>query len=410
MPTRDDATQQVLRGAVQFAADGFDTLTARIHDIHHAIAAQPFGALARVPAIASGAAPVRLAHDSISAGVYGSVRLIGTTVFAGLDAALRASAPLLAQTTLPPETRRAVDLAASAASGVFGDRMASRRNPLTPRMGFYVDQQRLSLNPASLRAQFPDARRRLVVFVHGLSCNEQSWQLYRQHSQPYGERFGAAGYTALYLRYNTGLHISRNARRLAQLLTRLSERWPQPIEEIVLVGHSMGGLVIRAACAVEAQAWTAHVRHVVCLGSPHRGAPLEKGVQALCAGLDAFALTAPWGRLLAARSRGIRDLRFGATSEADWRAGARREWHPAQPLPRLAHARYHFIGSSIGRNAGDRLGQALGDGLVRLPSALAADLADADTAVLFGLHHLRLLNDAHVAALLADQLGLRPDR
>lgn len=408
MSRRDDATQQALRGTVQLAADGFDTLTTRIHDIHQAIAAQPFGALARVPAVASGAAPVRLAHDGISAGVYGSVRLVGAAVFAGLEAAVRIGTPLAALAPLSPSARRTIDLAASAASGVFGDRMASRRNPLTPRMGFYVDQQRLSLTPESLSSHFPAAGSRLVVFVHGLSCNEQSWQLYREHSQPYGERFAAAGYTALYLRYNTGLHISRNARRLAQLLTRLTERWPQPIEDVVLVGHSMGGLVIRAACAVPAQAWTARVRHVVCLGSPHLGAPLEKGVQTLCTGLDAFPLTAPWGRLLAARSRGIRDLRFGATSDADWRAGTRREWRPAQALPRPAQARYHFIGSSIGRSARDCVGQAIGDGLVRLPSALAAELADADTAVLFGLNHMRLLNDPRVGALLTEQLDLRP--
>ncbi len=47
---------------------------------------------------------------------------------------------------------------------------------------------------------------------------------------------------------NTGLHISDNGRRLAELLDRLDGCWPVPVEEILLVGHSMGGLINRSAC------------------------------------------------------------------------------------------------------------------------------------------------------------------
>ena len=122
--------------------------------------------------------------------------------------------------------------------------------------------------------------------------------------------------------------------------------------------------------------------------------------------VPAFELSRAWGEALDMRSVGIRDLRYGATAVADWRSDLRREWRPPQPLARATHARYHFIGSSIGRDAGDWRGALLGDGLVRLPSALAADLADADTATLFGRHHMQLLNDPQVYALMAAQLGL----
>jgi triacylglycerol esterase/lipase EstA (alpha/beta hydrolase family) len=58
------------------------------------------------------------------------------------------------------------------------------------------------------------------------------------------------GFTPVYLRYNTGLHISHNGQTLAELLNRLHVLWPaaaeEPLKETVLVGHSMGGLVARA--------------------------------------------------------------------------------------------------------------------------------------------------------------------
>ena len=85
---------------------------------------------------------------------------------------------------------------------------------------------------------------------------------------------------ARHVRYNTGLHVSENGRGLARLLDEMVEEWPCQLEELVLIGHSMGGLVARSACHYGAS-WTDRVRHVFCLGSPHLGADLEKGANVL---------------------------------------------------------------------------------------------------------------------------------
>ena len=81
----------------------------------------------------------------------------------------------------------------------------------------------------------------------------------------------------------------RTGARSSELLEALVESWPVEVERIALVGHSMGGLVARSAChyagAGEAR-WAGRVRHVVSLGSPHMGAPLEQLVHLASAGLN----------------------------------------------------------------------------------------------------------------------------
>src|SRR3546814_2283541 len=133
----------------------------------------------------------------------------------------------------------------------------------------------------------------------------------------------------------------------------LVTQWPLPIYDITRIGHSMGGLVIRSATAAKrhSDTWTQKVGNIICIGSPHQGAALERGAEALAQVLQGFELSRPGARVLEARSVGIRDLRFGATSDADWRAGLAREWRPPAPIARLDNARYHFIGCSIGPHA-----------------------------------------------------------
>ncbi|MEQ1440591.1 alpha/beta hydrolase [Fontimonas sp. SYSU GA230001] len=399
------------RGALELTRDALDQVTARIHEFHRAISDLPFAGLNAVPGAGAGSAPVRALHDGITDGVYQAVRLTGTALLDAASALLRQAERSLPAPPAAPHRGR--DLVTGALAGFVGDHAAVRRNPLMPRLGFYHDGQRLAPDRAALTARFPTATPRLAIFVHGLACTEHSWALYqdpaRPETQTYAARLqGEFGYSPLFVRYNTGLHISANGRRLAREIGRLVAAWPQPVTEIVLIGHSMGGLVIRAAAA-QAQRrdedWVRQVRHLICLGSPHRGAPLEQAVDALTGVLGQFELSRPWGRVLEARSVGIRDLKHGATSDADWRDGRRRRWQRAQALERLPWARHHFIGSSIGVSADDPLGRFAGDGLVRLPSSVAVELADADAATLFRLHHMQLLNHPEVYARIRAALN-----
>lgn len=404
-------TLQRWRGVVALLGDTYAQITSGIQEFHRAIAKQPFRTVAAIPAISNGAAPVRVLHDGITDAVYTGVREIGALGFSVAGGALKLIEQQLPDT--PAAAHPRTDLAFSALSGLFGDHLVGRGNPVAPQFGLYVDGLKLDTDRAALASTFPHAQPRLVIFVHGLCCNETTWQFYRQpgddSTRPYGERLDALGFTSLYLRYNTGAHVSQNGRRLARLLQRLVAQWPCAVDDITLIGHSMGGLVIRSAAAAgqrRGDGWTDKVGNLICLGSPHQGAALERGAQALAQLLQTFELSRPWARVLEARSVGIRDLRFGATSDGDWHDGLKRAWRPAAPIAHLGHARYHFIACSIGDHEHDWRGKLLGDGLVHLPSSLAKELADADTAVLFQRHHLQLLNDPAVYALIAERLGV----
>ena len=126
------------------------------------------------------------------------------------------------------------------------------------------------------------------------------------------------GITPVFVRYNTGRHVSENGASLAALLDELVAGWPVQVERIAIVGHSMGGLVARSACHHGGD-WSDRVSHVISLGTPHMGAPLEQAVHALSAALHLAPETRPFARFLRRRSAGIRDLRRGSLVDEDWR-------------------------------------------------------------------------------------------
>jgi pimeloyl-ACP methyl ester carboxylesterase len=263
----------------------------------------------------------------------------------------------------------------------------------------------LPLHPDELARALPDAGPRVAIFVHGLGETDASWRLRADAQRP---GYGAAlrrdlGHTPIELRYNTGLHISDNGRTLAGLLEELHDGWPVALEEIVIVGHSMGGLVARSACHYghgEGQGWTGAVRHVFCLGSPHLGAPLEKGVNALGWALGRVPETRPLANVLNVRSAGIKDLRYGSCAEEDWCDCDPDELltDRCHDVPFLPGARFYFVAATLSRRPGAPLGAILGDLLVRVPSASGAgrrrrlDFAIEDGRRLGGLTHFDLLN------------------
>jgi hypothetical protein len=128
--------------------------------------------------------------------------------------------------------------------------------------------------------------------------------------------------TAMYVDYNSGLHISTNGRALSALLERLVAHWPTPVDELVLLAHSMGGLVSRSACAYgesEDHRWRQKLRALVSLGTPHHGAPLERGGNWVDLLLTLSRYSSPLARLGQIRSAGVTDMRFGNTLDEHWR-------------------------------------------------------------------------------------------
>ena len=250
---------------------------------------------------------------------------------------------------------------------------------------------------------------RLALFVHGLCESDESWTLFAEpgpdgEPETYATRLERdLGYTPVHLHYNSGLHVSENGRRLAELLDDLVAGWPVEVEEIALIGHSMGGLVARSAChyaQAAGRAWVAAVRHVVSLGSPHMGSPVEQGANVAAWSLAAVGETRPFSTMLNARSAGVKDMRFGALVDEDW-AG-----HDADALlrdtcaeiPLLEGARHYFVAATVTRDHRAPLGRALGDLLVLVPSASGRGRTrrihfEPDHGHrLGGVNHFRLLN------------------
>jgi pimeloyl-ACP methyl ester carboxylesterase len=290
-----------------------------VRDVHKAVSGRIFGLLGEP------AAPVRMAHDAISAIVHTSTGL-GVK---GIPTALGAAGAVLGNPAAEPisETPKA-HFALNVLNGFWGDRIAEQRAALASVLSLRTEDGQLRKLAANLAHDVgQDATGRVIVFVHGLCESDRFWTFKsRTHYERDGVTYGRLlhedqGWTPLYASYNTGLHVSANGRLLAGYLDELLSAWPVPITEVALVGHSMGGLVVRSAAhqaAERGQAWTSKLRHVVGLGAPHLGAPLERFVNKGTHAMSRLPETRPFAEWLNRRSVGIKDLRHGALLEADW--------------------------------------------------------------------------------------------
>ncbi|HET8732517.1 MAG TPA: alpha/beta hydrolase, partial [Anaeromyxobacteraceae bacterium] len=208
----------------------------------------------------------------LAAPAYGGVRGVASLVGAGLDAALARVVPLTDAAPASPEREALV----AALNGVLGDHLEATGNPLAIRMALRRAGHPIALESGAIARAIPGAGGRILVAIHGSSLSDLQW---RRAGHDHAEKLAALGYAPVYLHYNSGLHVSVNGRALARLLERLVDAWPTPVTELSLLGHSMGGLVARSACSIGAESghrWLALLRNLVCLGSPHHGAPLER--------------------------------------------------------------------------------------------------------------------------------------
>lgn len=351
------------------AAGLVDDVAGRVQAVHEAVAARSFRATGIL------GAPVRVVHDAISGGVYAAVRL----GLRGVGGALATAAVLNSDAPEDLGRTRRGNLGLSILNGFLGDQLPDEAPTLEIAMAVRRERTDVPLTAKGLREAFPDAGRRVAVFVHGLCENEESWYVRaeRHHGVPamcLADRLGRDhGLTGVHLRYNTGRHISDNGRDLDRLLETLLDAWPEPVEQLVLVGHSMGGLVIRSAehaAAESGRGWRDQLTHVICLGTPHRGAPLEKAVHVGSWLLARVPESRPFAGFLDRRSAGIKDLRFGYLREEDWAAGdAHALWQDgSEDVPFTDGVTYHVVCATLGEE-GSLVGSALGDLLVRLPSS-----------------------------------------
>lgn len=381
--TRDD-----LRGANRLLIEAIVGTTDLAEAVHAHILGWPRRLLGRASPGSTGGIP-GLAY----AGVRGIARLSG----AGIDLALRrlTDAPVAGK----PDPRREALLAAI--NGVLGDRLAASDNPLAIDARLRHRGHALELRREALARAFPDARAQLLVPVHGLCMNDLQW---RQGGHDHGVQLAEElGFDLVHLRYNSGLPIADNGARFSMLLQDLVDAWPMPVARIVLLGHSMGGLVARAAIAsaqANGSAWLSHLDALVTLGTPYLGAPLERAGVLLQDLLGSNGYSAPFTTLGGLRSAGIRDLRHGLP-HAD-----------AMPMP--ADVRTCLVAGSL-QHAGLRRGgrHPRGDGLVPVASAFGEHrdprcclrVPDARKRLVHDTGHIALLGSAQVYAQLREWLA-----
>lgn len=388
---------QVVQGGARLTFDAISGITHTVERMHETIARHP------LPWSAQPDRPSR-AHGVIASGVYAGIRGVNGMIGAAVDHSIGlVPDAAVSETQLGRGAMRTI----AALNGAFGDHLEATDNPLAIGMCLMTPEEKLPMDPGELAAAVPQASPHVVVLVHGLSLSESSWR--RNSAACIGRRLQEEqDITPLYLRYNTGRHISTNGQEFARQLEQLCAAWPVPVESLSLIGHSMGGLVIRSACWYADQwksDWLAQLKRVVCLGTPHHGSAVAKAGHSLNVAMQRIPYTAPlaFGER---RSAGIKDLRHGDLLDEHWR-----DYHPGetgsdtrQLVPLLSHVEYYFAAATLGRHRQDPLGRVLGDLLVRLGSATGSHEDDLrhlsvkaeNCRVFHEKNHFDLLDDERV--------------
>jgi pimeloyl-ACP methyl ester carboxylesterase len=353
--------------------------------------------------------------ESAIGAVYGTVRSAGALVGGALGLVARQAAKHAALRPLWGTGRGGT--ARAMANAVWGDELERRGSTLSLGMGLRTPQgDPVSTAAAPLAQTYHNAYSRLAVLIHGWSETEQIW-----HKLPDDGRTASLATsleserrTVLLVRYNSGRHVSANGADLASLLDAVAESWPVDVEQIDLVGHSMGGLVARSAVvagAAAAHRWTSSVGHLVTLGTPHLGSPIEKGLAAISQALRIAPESEPLGQFLDLRSHGVKDMRFGAITNHDWLDACPDRLIDVMKDDAVAPdgITRHFATGVVTQDPAHPLGRILGDLVVRSPSGTGRgthrEVAATDVRVFGGRRHRDLLRDVEVHAQVRDWLS-----
>ncbi len=406
----EGAARNEVRALSALAFDELRSFPGAIRDMHLGIAQRAFRG------VGPAGTPVKLVHDALSSRAYGAIGAGASMLGKAADATMERHG-IGEQISL--STTQAGSFGIAVLNGLIGDRLERDGSALHQPTSARMRGERIGLDESSLRRAFPGATGHLAVFIHGLTGDEFCWTWGAEES--YGSRLVSdLDYTAVYLRYNSGLHISENGRTVAALLEELVDAWPVGVQQIALVGHSMGGLVARSACHQadeHEQAWVRRVRHVVSLGTPHLGAPLEQGAHRAAAALDKLPETRMLSAFLRKRSAGIRDLRHGSLVDEDWRGRDPEALRAVacQEVPLLPWATHCFVSATVSRDPNHPLGRLLGDILVLVPSATGRGrtrripFRDEHGHHVGGAHHIALLNHPEVYERLRGWLATVPE-
>ena len=411
-----------LQGLSQLATQGVLGVTGLAEtvqgNVYKAVAAS-FGPLGRrfinhAPG-SSGIKPLGIT-GLVYGGVKGITRLAGGTA----NAVLSRAVPLVNERFGVQASAPQREAVLAALNGVLGDHLLSTANPLAITMALRHQGQALPLDRAALAQRLPQATGKILVMAHGLCMNDLQWAATGKDGTPFSHPETLArelGYTPVYLHYNTGLHTSVSGQQFAGLLEQLLQAWPQPVQELSLLVHSMGGLVARSACShaeKSGQAWRKQLKNIVFLGTPHHGAPLEQLGNWIDTVLGSNVVTRPFAAIGQIRSRGITDLRYGHVLASSWLVNGQetdrfeRKPDGREPLPLPAGVACFTVAATASAQPSPIKDPLLGDGLVSVHSALGLHdeaghtlaFAPGNQHIAYGTSHMALLSRPGVTAQL----------
>ena len=405
MPTDPARTTDVAALALDY---GERLIVGTVRDVHQAISKRAFGATRAV----GGRVPESF-HDTVMTSLYGAI--------SGVLRLSSGSVRALAKRGVgrPVESSRMGRGVVAAVNGLIGDELRMVDDPQAIVMAVRKDGDDIPVSPWPVSESFRDASGHIVLFLHGLCESDESWSIGdRSTGTTYAQRIkDETDGTPVFIRYNTGLRVSENGKHLDWLIRQLVASWPTDVTRITLIGHSMGGLVVRAAtnhATASGQTWQHLVRDVICLGTPHTGAALEKVAHMGSRVLHFFPESRPFSAILNSRSPGILDLRHGYITKEEWEGqDLTRLWGldriAAAPLP---HAEYHFVVATLGATKRHPFSTVLGDLLVHFSSAAGigrsgAVVDGARLEYLPSTHHFALLNHPRIADWLVQWLTAR---
>ena len=303
----------------------------------------------------------------------------------------------------------------SVLNGVIGDYLEEKENPLKIEMQFRYQSKSFLLDPKTIKATHPNVNGKILLMLHGSCMNDIQWTR-KKHN--HGEIIAKElNKTPIYLNYNSGRHISTNGKNLNNLLEELVRNWPVPVEELLVIAHSMGGLVMRSAIHYgeqEQNNWTKHLKKVVFLGTPHHGSHVERKGNYLDIILEAIPYVKPFARLGKIRSAGVTDLRYGNLVDEDWLNNDRFERKTDQrrhiPLPK--EIKFYSIAAVIGKKTNTISTKILGDTLVDVKSALGQHknpnkslfFKKENSWIVYENNHLDLLSNPKIMEKIKDWL------
>ena len=386
--TKKKTLVRQLSDAVKLAVDATQGITDIVESMHHRIGAGP-SLLGK---------PLQGVVKAVSAPTYAAIRGITKLVGMSIETFLAQLEQLLPKNGIERGTMIA------AINGVLGDYLAESKSSLAMEMRLCSNGLDLSINKDYLQQTFTTGNC-LLILLHGSSLDEGCWQ---RKGYNYGSTLAqACDLVPIYLRYNSGLHISENGQLFALLLEDLVRQWPRPVENIILLGHSMGGLVARSACHYAEgmnAAWRSQLSKLITLGAPHHGSPLERGGNSFETILGLHAYSKPLEKLGRIRSAGVTDLRFGNVLDEHWQGRDRfaRSHDPRTTLNLPAKVECYAVAASIANKK--TKGRQPGDGLVPIRSALGLHEA-AELSLDFPLdHQLVVYRTAHLDLLSNPQV------